>query len=193
MTRDEIYDHLARVYLDKRESVVDVKEIPLKRPRVANVINVVITAFILVSVVYGFTAFLARRHDDLRSRVIYSLSNSPVRLNYMQADGNPQIKDLSFPISDIDVSGFRRLNVALKASEGGNPGVVKLVLVNARNERASYYFQGITPRWQNFSVPFDKLDIADWSSLKEISFVIEAWNAQRATGTVLIDNISFSN
>jgi len=60
MTRDEIYDHLAKVYLGKRESVAPPVK-PKKINRSLLVINIVITAVITISTVYGFTAFLTRR------------------------------------------------------------------------------------------------------------------------------------
>ena len=73
MNRDEIYDHLAKVYLGKRESVVQKKT----KPHLANawfVINGVIVVFILISVVYGLTAFLTQRKDVFKSRVKISIS-----------------------------------------------------------------------------------------------------------------------
>lgn len=192
MTRDEIYDHLAKVYLDKRESVADVKPVP-KKSRVGLVINIVITAFVLVSVVYGLTAFLTQRNDVIQSRVIYSLNNSPIRLNFTLGGNLPQVKGLTLAMPEMDVAKFRRVNVSLKAVEGGNPGTIKLVLANRKEEKASYYLQGIRPRWQDYSVSFEDLNLTDWKTLKDISFVVEAWNAERPAGAVLIDNITFSN
>ena len=48
-------------------------------------------------------------------------------------------------------------------------------------------------RWQDYSIAFDDMDLTDWHAIQDISFVIEAWNAQDPTGAVLIDNITFSN
>ena len=192
MTRDEIYDHLAQVYLGKREQV-KVEPPKPKPPSAWLMMNAVITAFILASVVYGFTAFLARHDDILKSRVIYSLNNSPIRLSYDVGAGLPQTKDLTIALPLVDVTKYSRLNLTVKASDGGNPGMVKIVLSNAKSERATYYLQGIKPRWQDYSISFDQLNLTDWKSLKDISFVVEAWNADRTEGTVFIDNISFSN
>ena len=192
MTRDEIYDHLAQVYLGKREQV----KVEPPKPRIPSawlVINGVITALILASMVYGLTAFLANHDDLLKSRVIYSLNNSPIRLSYNVGAGLPQTKDLSIALPSVDVTKYSRLNLTVKASGGGNPGMVKIVLTNSLAERATYYLQGIKPRWQDYSIAFDQLNLTDWKSLKDISFVVEAWNADRAEGTVFIDNISFSN
>ncbi len=190
MTRDEIYDHLASVYLDKRAKV-EVKKV--KTPSAWLAINIVLTALILTSVVFGLTAFLTRRDDLLKSRVIYALTNSPIRLTYNVGEGYPQAKDLKIALPPVDAAKYSRLNLTVKAAGGGNPGMLKIVLSNAKNEHASYYLQGIKTKWQDYSISFDQLDLTDWKALKDISFVIEAWNAQKADGTVFIDNISFSN
>ncbi|MBF0485787.1 MAG: hypothetical protein HQL16_04655 [Candidatus Omnitrophica bacterium] len=192
MTRDEIYDHLAKVYLGKRESVIETKPLR-KKSHVWLVINVVITSFILASVVYGLTAFLTKRNDLLKSRVIYSLNNSPIRLFYSVGGDYPQVKDLTIPLPVVDVSKFSRINLSLKGMPNGNPGMLKVVLTNEREEKASYYLQGIKTRWQDYSISFDELNLTDWKSLKDISFVVEAWNAEQLNGSVLVDNISFSN
>ena len=191
MNRDDIYDHLAKVYLGKRERIEPKK--PEPRPSAWLLINVVITVFVLTSVVYGLTAFLTQRKDALKSRVIYALNNSPIRLSFAVGGDYPQVKDLTIGMPRVDVSKFSRMNLSLKGQDGGNPGMLKVVLTNDKAERASYYLQGIKARWQDYSIPFDELDLTDWKNLKEISFVIEAWNAEKQAGAVYIDNISFSN
>ena len=192
MTRDEIYDHLAQVYLGKRENAVE-KKAGQHRSHVWLVINIVTTAFILASVVYGLTAFFAKRNDEFKSRIIYALSNSPIRLAYNVGGEYPQVKDLTIEIPRVDVSKFSRVNLSLKGQDGGGPGMLKVVLTNDKQEKASYYLQGIKSRWQDYSISFDELNLTDWKTLKEISFVVEAWNADKQSGAVFIDNISFSN
>jgi hypothetical protein len=190
MTHDEIYDHLANVYLGKRESVELKKK---KSPPAWLAINIVITGIILTSVVYGFTAFLTRHDDILKSRVMYALNNSPIRLTYNVGEGYPQSKDLAISLPPVDAAKYRRLNLSLKASGGGNPGMVKVMLRNARNEEAAYYLQGIKTKWQDYSIGFEQLNLTDWSSIRDVSFIVEAWNTRQADGTIFIDNISFSN
>ncbi len=190
MNREEIYDHLAQVYLGKRARIEEKK--PKPRPGAWFVINVVITAFILTSVVYGLTAFLTQRKDVFRSRVIYALNNSPIRLTYAVGGAYPQVKNLTIAVPETDVSQYRRLNLSV-SSIGGNPGILKVVLTNARAEQAAYHLKGVHGRWQDYSIAFDEMDLTDWHSVQDISFVIEAWNTQDPAGAVLIDNITFSN
>ena len=40
---------------------------------------------------------------------------------------------------------------------------------------------------------FRKVRVENYQALKDVSFVVEAWNTKENNGTILIDNISFSN
>lgn len=190
MNRDEIYDHLAKVYLSKREVVEEKK--PEPRPNAWRLINLLITAFILVSVVYGLTAFLTQRRDIFKSRVIYALNNSPIRLSYSVGGKYPQIQNLTIAVPAMDVTKYSHLNLSLR-SMNGNPGILKVVVSNARAEQAAYYLEGIGNNWQDYSISFAQMNLTDWKFIKDIAFVVEAWNTKDPVGTVLVDNISFSN
>jgi len=192
MTRDEIYDHLAKVYLGKRESAVPKKPKPKPVNRSLLVINIVITAVITISMVYGFTAFLTRR-AGLKSQVFYALNNDPIRIAYDLNDPYPATKTFSITIPNKDVSKYRALNVSLRGMEGAYPGIVKVVVANQKNEQAIYYIQNVDAAWQKASIPFEKLNLTDWTTITNVSFVLEAWNVDFRKGAVLIDGVSFSN
>ena len=192
MTRDEIYDHLAKVYLGKRENVLPKKEEPKPFNRSLLVINIVITAVITISTVYGFTAFLTRR-ADLKSQIFYALNNNPIRVAYDLNDPYPATKVFSFTIPNKDVSKYKVLNVSLRGMDGAYPGIVKIVVGNQKNEQAIYYIQNVENTWQKASVPFEKLNLTDWTTITTVSFVLEAWNVDFRRGTLLIDGVSFSN
>ena len=191
MTRDEIYEHLAKVYLGKRESVAEEK----KRKQVNQswlVINIVITAVMVLTTVYGFTAFLSRR-AGLKNQVFYALNNNPVRVAYDLNDPYPATKTFAIMIPNKDATKYSKLNLSIRGMHGGYPGVVKLIVSNLKNEKATYYIQNVGADWQKVSVPFEKLNLTDWTTLREVAFVLEAWNTDFRQGTLLIDDISFSN
>ena len=92
MTRDEIYEHLAKVYLGKRENIQVKKQKPISAWLI---VNIIMTVVILASAFYGFTAFLTRRNLPLRNRVIYALNNSPIKLSYDFHGSYPQSQKFS--------------------------------------------------------------------------------------------------
>ena len=191
MTRDEIYDHLAQVYLGKRDRVEE------KKKRQLNawlVINIVITLVILASAFYGLTAFLTRRAESFKNSVIFALNNSPIRVSYNLNSPFPQVKTFSLTIPKMNVSKYDKLSFSIRGLEEGFPGVVKVVLKNQKNETASFYIKDVRLKWQELNIPFDEFtQITDWTDLTEVSFVLEAWNAEKKKGAILIDNICFSS
>ena len=192
MTREEIYDHLAKVYLGKRENLSSKKRKPKAINRSLLVINIAVTAVIVLSTVYGFTAFLTRR-GELKSQVFYALNNNPIRIAYDLNSPYPATKIFSITIPNKDVSKYKILNVSLRGMDGAYPGIVKVVIANQKNEQAIYYIQNVGTRWQKVGVPFEKLNLTDWTTITDVSFVLEAWNVDFRRGTLLIDGVSFSN
>ncbi len=190
MTRDEIYDHLAQVYLGKRQNVVEKKKKTLNQSWI--IINIVITAVIFISTVYGFTAFLTRK-VTLNNEVFYSLTNNPIRIAYDLNDPFPSTKSFSITIPKKDASKYSHLNLTIRGMNEEYPGIVKMVIGNQRNEKATYYVEKVQGNWQKVSIALNKLNLSDWSTVTDVSFVLEAWNVDFKKGTVLIDDVSFSN
>lgn len=189
MTRDEIYDHLAQVYLGKRKGADHKKK---KELNVWLVINIVITVLIFASVFYGLTAFLAKRSSSLQSNIMYALHNGPIRVTYNLQDPFPPIKTFSLSVPKMDISKYANLSFSLRGEEAGYPGIVRVVIRNERNESASYYARDIHSKWENFKIPLSTFDaITDWTNITDVSFVLEAWNVEKKRGNVLIDNICF--
>ena len=191
MKRDEIYDHLAQVYLGKRTKT------NIKKKRQFNawlVINIFITAIIFTSAFYGLTAFLTHHNSSLQSRIIFSLHNGLVRIEYDLTDSFPPVKTFSVDVPAMDASKYGNIQFSIRGKEEGVPGVVKVVVKNRLNEEASYYIQGVGFEWQEFSIPLGEFkQITDWSNLTDISFVLESWNIDDKKGLVLIDNLCFSS
>ena len=191
MKRDEIYDHLAQVYLGKRTKT------DIKKKRQFNawlVINVFITVVIFTSAFYGLTAFLKQNNSSLQSRVIFSLHNGPVRIAYNLSDASVPVKTFVLDVSSVDASRYNKIQFSIRGKEEGVSGVVRLIMKNQRGEDSSYYVQGVGFNWQDFSIPLDEFkQITDWSTLTDISFVLESWNIENKKGLVLIDNLHFSS
>ena len=189
MTRDEIYDHLAQVYLGKRKESEPRKK---KYFHAWLLINVLITLMIFSSVFYGLTAFLTRQ-SSLRGNVLFALHNGLVRLDYNFDEDFSPVKTLALSAPAIDASRYKNIQFSIRGKEEANPSIVKVVITNDKNETASYYIQGIDYNWQDFRIPLREFkQITDWTNLKAVSFVLESWNVEKKEGVILIDNICFS-
>lgn len=190
MTRDEIYDHLAQVYLGKR------KKADSKKKRALNawlVINALIMVIIFSSAFYGLTAFFTQKDLLSPSNIVFSLHSGLVSLDYNFDGDFPPSKSFSLAVPLMDAAKYRNLRFSVRAKDGGNPGTVKVVIQSRRNEISAYYIQGIDGDWQDYSIPLAQFKrISDWADLKDISFVLESWNMENKKGVLLIEDICFS-
>ena len=112
MRRDDIYDHLAQVYLGKR-TITDVKR--KKQFNAWLVINILITGIIFTSAFYGLTAFLAQRQLT-ENKIIFALNNSPIRIKYDLTDPYPRIKNFSIKVPDVNASRYALLNFSIRGT-----------------------------------------------------------------------------
>lgn len=191
MTRDEIYDHLAQVYLGKRNKIETQKK---KQLNAWLVINIVIAFIILASTFYGLSAFLTRRSEFLQRSVIFSLNNSPIRITYDLNEPYPPIKSFSLSMPEIPLTKYNALNFSIRGLEEGYPGVVKIVITNDKNETAAYFIKDVKLQWQHRTIPFSEFkQITDWTHIADVNFVFESWNVEKKKGIVLIDGVCFSS
>lgn len=191
MTRDDIYDHLAQVYLGKRRKEEE------KRSKQFNawlVINTAVTFIIFASAFYGLTAFLTRQGSFLEDRIIFSLHNGPIRFAYDFNQEYAPVKSFTIAVPDMTAQKYEALSFTSRAREEGNPGILKVVVRNQRNETAAVYIRGIGDAWQEYHLPLaDFEEITDWTTILDVSFVLESWNVEQKKGLVLIDNLNFSS
>lgn len=190
MTRDEIYDHLAQVYLGKTKAVDEKKK--KKQANVWLVVNLATTVVIFLSAFYGLTAFLSHRTDDVQNSVIYSLHRGPVRLSFDFKDEYPPVKTLLLSLPEMDASKYKFVSFSIRSKEEGSPKILKVEVKNFRNEKSFIYIRGIDGDWENYKISLaDFKEISDWSSVTQISFVLEEWNVDQKSGLILIDELSF--
>ncbi len=190
MTREDIYDHLAQVYLGKRKQA-DVKK--KKQLNAWLVINIFITVTIFASAFYGLTAFLTKQNSSLSENVIYSLHRGPVRMAYNFNDPFTPVQSFSLSVAEMDPSKYSTILFSLRTKENDSLGVVKVVVKSEKNEVASYYVRDVDYKWKNYSIQLSEFkQITDWQHVSDVSFVLESWNLERKKGVFLIDNVSFS-
>jgi len=191
MTRDEIYDHLAQVYLGKRKKAEKKNKLEFNAWLL---INILITAIIFSSAFYGLTAFLKHRSSFFESKIVYSLHAGRISLPYNFKKDVAPVKTLALSVPEVDASQYGSLQFSLRAKEEGNPGIIKIVIQNSKNEISSYYVQGITFNWKEYTISLEEFkQISDWSSLKDVSFTLESWNVNKDKGVIMIDNVRFAN
>jgi len=191
MTREEIYEHLAQVYLGKKNSAKKKKKQKFDK---RFFLQLTIMTVVLSSIFSGLTAFLSRKAMGPQNSIIFALNHSPIRIKYDLNRPFPPMTSFSIHIPAINASKYQRINFSIRGLEEGYPGVVKIVIRNRKNEISSYLVNGVKLKWQRVSIPTNEFkQITDWTNLQDISFVLESWNTDKKKGIVLIDDVSFSS
>ena len=193
MTRDEIYAHLAQVYLGKSQKNKNSRR-DKRQFHSWLVINLLITGIIFAGSFYGLTAFFTKKGSALKGRIIYSLHEGTVQMSYdFKGNNVSPVKAFDLSVPQMDASKYNALKFSIRAREEGSPGVVKIVFKNKLNEEDSYYVRGVDMSWKDFEISLDELKkITDWASLTDVSFVLESWNVEKQKGVILIDDVRFA-
>lgn len=192
MTRDEIYEHLAQVYLGKKTKQAEI--VKKKQVNAWLVINIMITVIIFASAFYGLTAFLTTRDETFHNKIVYALNHGPIRLKYNLDYPYPPVKTFSLSVNRVNAAKYKNLQFSIRGLEEGYPGIVRIEVKNARHEVSSMFIEDVNLDWQNLSIPLEKFtEISDWSSIAEVSFILESWNIEKKKGIVLIDDVCFSS
>ncbi len=191
MTKNEIYEHLARVYIGKTGGSQE-EDPNKKRKKVWS--KIALICVLIVGCFYVLTALFSRRPVYSENKISFALSNSAIRIPYNLNEPYPQIKNFAIPIPKVDASKYSQLSFSIRGLEEGFPGIVKVKITNKRNETSFHFVEDVNLKWKRVAIPLNEFDtISDWTSLSDLSFVIEAWNAQKKEGIVLIDDVCFSS
>jgi hypothetical protein len=189
MTREEIYEHLARVYLGKRKN-------NKKNNNLAKIFLLVnLLAVLLLPSFYiikNSKNQLKIRQSPQKQSFALALNYYPLRLVYNFQDNSPQIENLSLYFPDLNVENYESLVFSIRGAKNSSPRILKIYLENKKREKSTYYFDGITTKWQKIIIPLSEFNqITDWSNISRLSFIIEAWNTDDEKGSVIIDDVCF--
>jgi len=189
MTKEEIYEHLAKVYLGKKKTKKKRKSLVIK---VLLFVNLFLLALALFFAIAKWN-FSADNKIQIKENLLsLTLGNYPLRLTYNFDESRPQVQNFSMCLPNLELRKFDFLVFSIRGLEDKIPRLLKIGLENKKKERSELYFSDIGPKWKKVTIPLSEFkEITDWSEITQISFIFEAWNLDNHKGKVLIDNVSF--
>lgn len=189
MEKNEVYDYLARIYLDKQPKAREVSKSGLRRFGLPVFLIVAAVVFLIFYFVWRYPVELVRPetqslHINAGSQLI------AIKYDFNKSDLKRQGYSLNF--ADLDVSKFNALEFQARHQLKQGPLNLRVELENLRRETAVCYVSGITGKWDIFKIRLsDFKGISQWQGLTRVSFVVEEWNALNKEDTVYIDEIRF--
>lgn len=190
MDKKDIYEHLAKIYLD---ASLKTKKKQQEYPR--------IRTFLLISliVIFGFTTiFLVtfqNKNKSINSKPAITgelalvLQPSIVKINF---NFEPVKKECyTINLNKLDLARFKKLGFYVRKANFDDIITLNVGFTNAFNESSEIYIAKITSyKWQECKISLqDFKDISDWSQMLSLSFTIDEWNTKEKKGVVYIDNI----
>ncbi len=120
-------------------------------------------------------------------------SGFSIRLDYDVDSANPAYNGFWMKLNNFDATQYNTVAFALKGDATKNfTKRLKIELKDASGT-SPYIVTGITDKWQEFSIPFEKFKrVKNFAALTEFVVVFDDINSNPKSGSLLIDQIKFT-
>lgn len=183
MDKKDIYEHLAKIYLDASlKKSKQKKEYPAFR-----------NLFFLSLAVFSFVLLLISpqllRNKPLNnSEIALVLLPDIAKINF---NFNPAKKEtFSLFLNKLNLNKYNALAFSLKKTLPKKLVSVRVEFTNAFKEKSEFYLRDIPDSWKEYKLELSNFKgISDWSEMSTLQFTVEQWNATANHGIVYIENV----
>ncbi|MGA2774742.1 MAG: hypothetical protein ABSE81_01615 [Candidatus Omnitrophota bacterium] len=183
MDKKDIYEHLAKIYLDASST----------KKKKNKVYSKIFKNLFLISLVcvFGLSTVLLsnlRRPKINNSEVALILAPEALKINF---NFDPAKKEtLTLDLNRLNLNNYKRIAFSVKKLDISNTIALRVEFISAYKERSEVYLKNIPSKWQDYTFNLsDFKNITDWSETKNLSFTVEEWNTKENKGIVYIDNV----
>lgn len=184
MDKKDIYEHLAKIYLDASSGK---KKKSAAQPRTFKNHFIVSIVFIIALSAFSLKA-LQNKGRPLSSEIALVLLNEPAKINFHFDPGKKEIFSLN--LNKLNLTKYNSLGFALKRANYQDTISVRVEFTNAFKEKSEVYFKDIPHKWRDYTISLSEFkSVSDWSEMAILSFTVEQWNVKEKRGVVYVDNI----
>ena len=188
MQKNEVYDYLAKIYLDKQPSAKSNKNF-LKSHKYALFLIIPIIA---IPSLYLILSSPLKLFKPKAYTLYLSTGNELIKISYNFVDTALRKANYTLNLADLDLKDYKLLKFKARHLKRYGSLNLKVELENNFKESASYYIQDLSQGWKGFNLELSNFkEITNWSNIKRLSFVVEEWNVQDKDDCVYIDEIGF--
>ncbi|MEW6074706.1 MAG: hypothetical protein AB1530_00195 [Candidatus Omnitrophota bacterium] len=188
MDKKDIYEHLAKIYLDASQKSHPRKGRRGKQPSKLFK-NLFFVSLALVVILSGLLAFSAYQKPSLNSRLALVLKPDVAVLNFSFGPVKKEI--FSIDLKGMDIARFRILSFDVRKKNYSDNVALRIEFTNAYQEKSEVYLKDISHKWKSYKINLsDFKKISDWSVMFALNFMIEEWNAKGERVLVYLDNVS---
>jgi hypothetical protein len=188
MDKKDIYEHLAKIYLDASQKTHPKRG---RRGKQSSKLfkNLFFVSLSLVIILSGLLAFSAYQKPFLPSRLAFVLKPDVTVLNFSFGPIKKEI--FTIDLKGTDIARFKSLSFDVKKKNYSDSVSLRVEFTNAYQEKSEIYIKDISSKWKNYIINLSEFKkISDWSAMLALHFMIEEWNAKGERVLVYLDNVS---
>ena len=189
MKKSEVYDYLARIYLDKQPCAGNKNKFAYpKRYALFLIIPLIAIPLIYLFLRYPFKLFRAKTYG-----LYLATGNEQIKIKYNFANSTLKKEGYTITLSGLGLEDFKLLQFAARRLKNYGAANLRVELENNLKENSSYYVKGIGNKWRQWTIKLsDFKEITRWDNLRRLSFVVEEWNILDNDDCIYIDDIRFT-
>ncbi len=183
MDKKDIYEHLAKIYLDASSKK---KKRNKAYPKLFKNLFIVSLFIVIGLSTTLFSSLLKKR--DLNSETALVLQNDPAKINFNFDPAKKETYTLN--LKRLNLANAKQLAFSVRNMSSKDRITLRVEFANAFKEKSEIYVRNIPPKWQEFKINLSEFkNINDWSETTSLVFSVEEWNASQKKGVVYIDNV----
>lgn len=184
MDKKDIYEHLAKIYLDASSQKRKSENPYSKLYRNFSFISIVLIAGLTVTLLFN----VIHKNTKYRSETSLILLPDAAKINF---HFDPARKETySLALNNLNLARYRSLCFSVKKAKPGGLISLRVEFTNSFNEKSEIYFKDIPSKWKDYKINLSAFKyISDWSQMRNLLFVIEEWNTKEKKAVVYIDNV----
>ncbi|MFH0856141.1 MAG: hypothetical protein V1869_06535 [Candidatus Omnitrophota bacterium] len=183
MDKKDIYEHLAKIYLDASSKK---KKRNKAYPKLFK--NLFIVSIFLMAGLSTTLLSSAFKKQNLNSETALVLQNGHAKINF---NFNPAKKEsYTLELNRLNLARFKMLAFSVRSMGPKDKITLRVEFTNSFKEKSEIYLRGLPSNWQDFRINLSEFkNISDWSEIDSLSFCVEEWNVSGSKGLIFIDNV----
>jgi len=183
MDKKDIYEHLAKIYLD---ASTNKKTKTSHRFKALKNFGIVSLVFLFAFAVGALTTFSKLKPYKTETELVLLPEAAKINFNF-----NPAKKEIfSLNLNSLDLNKYKTLAFTVKSLNRKDNISLRAEFTSAFKEKSEVYFWNIPVKWYDYKVNLSEFkNISDWSEMLSLVFAVEEWNAKEKKGVVYLDNI----
>jgi len=183
MDKKDIYEHLAKIYLDASSKK---KKKNKAYPQLFRNLF-----FISLMFVFGLSGVLlnnSRNKEASNSQIELVLAADPLKINFNFDPAKKEIYSLN--LNRLNLNRYGSVAFSVKKANFRDTISLRVEFTSAFKERSEVYLKNIPHAWKEYNLNLaDFKGISDWSEILTLAFIVEDWNTKENNGVVYIDNV----